>query len=590
MGAVDGFSGATPANKPQPTTGVSNVNPSMNYNYAPVNAGAVNGWQQLGGGGVQVLNLLDQPLDGNVVPYQMLQGIPFDTFNTVPIQMAASFAMRFLGSSPTAPPSNPPSSPSIPVTPPSPTSPTSSTGPSTPRPPKGKGKPPPGPSPLSVSTIAEPRFSQVLPGVNCKECGQSIPLDKLEEHSCPPRPPLPTSPPKEDPKGRPASRRPSNPSIPPTQSAQAPARRPSDPPRRPSLSPASRPPALKLQQQPPPSSSTLSPSNDTRLRPSIENNSSGPVLRRPSVENNRAKPEAQPSPSAAFANPSISPPHSGPARSPAPTQTSFAVPNDPPTQSRLPPPLPNNTQGQRDRSPSPVHNPSHLPQPPMSYPSAQHQQQGPPQRITSPGSEQKPSRRSNSETPYYVDNGQGQQADQDVNDVAGPITPDSGRDAAQVLSTYGMPIPDTKVGGEAGMAGVGRRGFAAVAQAALIVQRTGMSSAMSHHSYGPRTPSPGVFPGDPRAMSPGLMPGYSPNGPFPPYGPHGGPPPRMGSPNMPPMGFGHPPPPPGRIASPGQQFLGPMQPGYGPGPSPRSPPVSLGGPSPRLQDAPLPEN
>ncbi|KAG8961393.1 hypothetical protein FRC00_012413 [Tulasnella sp. 408] len=82
VGAVDGFSGAIPATKPQPSTAVSNVNPSMNYNYAPVTSGAVNGWQQLGNGGVQVLNLLDQPLDGSVVPYQMLQGIPFDTFNT----------------------------------------------------------------------------------------------------------------------------------------------------------------------------------------------------------------------------------------------------------------------------------------------------------------------------------------------------------------------------------------------------------------------------------------------------------------------------------------------------------------------------
>ncbi|KIO32577.1 hypothetical protein M407DRAFT_105584 [Tulasnella calospora MUT 4182] len=82
VGAVDGFSGAIPATKPQPSTTVSNVNPSMNYNYAPVTSGAVNGWQQLGNGGVQVLNLLDQPLDGSVVPYQMLQGIPFDTFNT----------------------------------------------------------------------------------------------------------------------------------------------------------------------------------------------------------------------------------------------------------------------------------------------------------------------------------------------------------------------------------------------------------------------------------------------------------------------------------------------------------------------------
>lgn len=212
--------------------------------------------------------------------------------------MAASFAMRFLSSATTAAPSNPPSAPSPPATPPSPPSPKSSAGPSSPRPPKGKGKPPPGPSPLSLSTIApEPtRFSQVLPGVNCKECGQSIPLDKLEEHSCPPRPPLPTAPPKEDARGPPtAARRPSNPPIPPTQSVQAPARRPSDPPRRTQPSPVSKPPAQQQQQQQqqPPSPSASSPTNDARLSPS-KNNAAGPGLRRPSGENNRPKLEVRP--------------------------------------------------------------------------------------------------------------------------------------------------------------------------------------------------------------------------------------------------------------------------------------------------------
>ncbi|KAG8961392.1 hypothetical protein FRC00_012412 [Tulasnella sp. 408] len=479
----------------------------------------------------------------------------------------AAFAMRFLSSATTAAPSNPPTAPSTPavVTPPSPTSPTSSTGPSAPRPPKGKGKPPPGPSPLSVSTIAEPtRFSQVLPGVNCKECGQSIPLDKLEEHVCAPRPPLPTAaPPKEDGRGRPMSRSPSNPSIPPTQSAQAPARRPSDPPRRSSPSPASRPPAQQQQQQPP-SPSARSPQDDARLRPAMENDADR-GLRRPSVENSRSKPETQASPSTALGNSPVLAPRS-PARSPAPAQTSLAIANDPPTHSRPPPDSPNNAQGPRD-PPSPnQHSPIHVhpPQHATSSSLAQQQQQiqSPIERITSPGFEPRASRRSNSETPYYVDNGLHHQVDQDVNDAhMSMLAPDPGRNAAQVLSTYGMPIPDTQVGGEAGMAGVGRRGFAAVAQAALVVQRTGMSSAMSHHSFGgPRSPSPGVFPVDPRAVSPGLVPGFGPNGPFPPYGPNSGPPSRMGSPNLGPMAFGGPP----RVGSPGQQFLGPI-PGNSPG-------------------------
>ncbi|KAG9027836.1 hypothetical protein FRB95_007346 [Tulasnella sp. JGI-2019a] len=90
--------GALSSSKPVPTTGPvgaggaggdgemmnGNVNPTMNYNYAPPqngSTGVVNGWSsQVNGGGVQVLNLLDQPLDGNVGAYQALQGIPFDAF------------------------------------------------------------------------------------------------------------------------------------------------------------------------------------------------------------------------------------------------------------------------------------------------------------------------------------------------------------------------------------------------------------------------------------------------------------------------------------------------------------------------------
>lgn len=64
--------------KPTPIAG--NVNPTMNINYMPQNEG-VNGWsQQMSGGGVQVLNLLDQPLGGDAGAYHMLQGIPFDAF------------------------------------------------------------------------------------------------------------------------------------------------------------------------------------------------------------------------------------------------------------------------------------------------------------------------------------------------------------------------------------------------------------------------------------------------------------------------------------------------------------------------------
>ena len=108
------------------------------------------------------------------------------------------------------------------------------------------------------------------------------------------------------------------------------------------------------------------------------------------------------------------------------------------------------------------------------------------------------------------------------------------------------------------MAGVGRRGFAAVAQAAMFVQG-GAGSPMTPYGFGPnRTPSPGFFMGGQRTGSPGVMmppfaggppPGGVP-GPYPPgaYGPGGGPPgpARLGSPNMPPYGAQRPGPGPGQ--------------------------------------------
>lgn len=44
------------------------------------------------------------------------------------------------------------------------------------------------------------------------------------------------------------------------------------------------------------------------------------------------------------------------------------------------------------------------------------------------------------------------------------------------------PPPETKVGGAAGMAGVGRRGFAAAVAAAMFIQ--------GPHSHGPAQPGP----------------------------------------------------------------------------------------------------
>lgn len=53
--------------------------------------------------------------------------------------------------------------------------------------------------------------------------------------------------------------------------------------------------------------------------------------------------------------------------------------------------------------------------------------------------------------------------------------------------------PDTKIGGEAGMAGVGRRGFAAAARAAMFANTMGgFNSPQSEHPLFQPPPVPGM--------------------------------------------------------------------------------------------------
>ena len=96
-GSGGGFGGFPP----QPPSTPANVNPSMNINYAPVHPAGVNGWQQPMGGGVQVLNLLDQPpMEQNALgAYQMLQGIPFDTFSSGECMCVGETQLYLLGHS-----------------------------------------------------------------------------------------------------------------------------------------------------------------------------------------------------------------------------------------------------------------------------------------------------------------------------------------------------------------------------------------------------------------------------------------------------------------------------------------------------------
>lgn len=199
------------------------------------------------------------------------------------------------------------------------------------------------------------------------------------------------------------------------------------------------------------------------------------------------------------------------------------------------PGIPPGPSPQRDSSPGmPLGQPHRGPSPSLTYPQQhppprpQHPPSGtyppPPDRMKSPFREH--SSLSNSETPFSVAANPPPPLPHSRSTT--PHSPSQG----SVMSMY---IPDTKVGGEAGMAGVGRRGFAAVAQAALFAQ-TGSPVSAGPWGGDMRTPSPGVWgpglqrtlspgamgdggPGMRRSPSPGMMGGGYPNGPGPVRGP-----------------------------------------------------------------------
>lgn len=79
-----------------------------------------------------------------------------------------------------------------------------------------------------------------------------------------------------------------------------------------------------------------------------------------------------------------------------------------------------------------------------------------------------------------------------VNPYAPPSMPVGG-----VFSPQGMGMPpppevDTKTGGEAGMAGVGRRGFAAAARAAMFAHQIGIHATSPVDSLSPADQIPGM--------------------------------------------------------------------------------------------------
>ncbi|KAG8996636.1 hypothetical protein FRB94_008168 [Tulasnella sp. JGI-2019a] len=486
-------------------------------------------------------------------------------------------------------------------------------------------QPPTKQSSTSTSTTTAPpaaasRTSE-LPGVICKMCGTSVPMDKLGEHDCESKP-AKEGPPTRKPSGSAtkaggASRsnskttKPSPPPPPPASTSTSRGRSRSPPLPASSKSTPSRANSNTMSKGGPPepsrsnSKGSAPSSQNPRLRPSMDQGPStvpndrrlsplpqGPNTsqqlpihpqqdpgpgRRPSHESQQMQnPDQPPSrgpsrngskspgPGMQQRRPSqiVAPPGSGP-----PPRT---TPSPGPSTYRGPPPSSFNTNAMPpaqipQRGPSPFGQP---PPPSQRGPSpSPYQQSVPlPDQVTAPFPAGRRPSLSNSETPFSVA--------ANAPTAAPHHGPRSGTGAQATLS---MAIPDTKVGGEAGMAGVGRRGFAAVAQAALFTQH------ISPHSAGPwdggRSPSPGVWGvGMQRTLSPGLMPIVDPRAPsMGAYPPGRAPSPANGMGGgaqqtyFDPRDMG-----PG-MGGPGQIIRGPSDPAYQQPPSGQGPPPPPGG-------------
>jgi len=295
----------------------------------------------------------------------------------------------------------------------------------------------------------EPRISQLLPSVKCSSCGGLVPLDQLADHVCAPAPFKPasdTTPTPPPPKVQTAPQSPTN----------AAPHSPLDMlfPRRPSVNTEHRRPY----------------DGDARLRNNASPASSwGAPSRVPSRNSERGS-APPPNPAAPLPPPSrTQSPHLPPSTRRRPTLTRPHMPPD----IAIPPVTRQASGSLRLGSPAPTRTPPpahiHAPGPGPTSPardarsSSQRRPSNPPP--LSPLAQQTPhypsrDARSAPPMPPHLDHHH-----------PGPVR----ATASPAPAPSSFPVPsrrfaelDTKSGGAAGMAGVGRRGFAAVARAALF--------------------------------------------------------------------------------------------------------------------------
>lgn len=276
------------------------------------------------------------------------------------------------------------------------------------------------------------RISQLLPSVKCSSCGQPVSLDQLGDHTCSPA--LASSNPASD----------TNPSPPPLSAKTA--------------------PSLPV---PTPSGTSMDPR--FRRRPSTNQQQDGRVYDGAHLRNGSNLPSSLPPSGAA---PSTAPSRNGlrsPAQTMSPSSPSRLAQNplvspSSPTRQRIPRPemapvIPRLGLSTLEARSSPFHRRPSAPSSPLAQPQPPHGGRDP---------------RSAPMAPHPP--------------VGHPVrsTP-SPAPSEYPPQRFAPSEIDTKSGGAAGMAGVGRRGFAAVAHAAMF--------AIHHpsHLHSPTAPSPATW-------------------------------------------------------------------------------------------------
>ncbi|KAF5358165.1 hypothetical protein D9756_001330 [Leucocoprinus leucothites] len=282
---------------------------------------------------------------------------------------------------------------------------------------------------LLAQSSSQPRVSQVLPSVRCSNCNQPVPLSELGEHVCTKPPPVPAIPRASFPtpltvnSPRPPSSRIASPGLPvagPTQRLATPPIRhpqsPHQPPIRPMQSPLQ--PPIRPPQSPQPPPRVITPSeNQPRM-------SGGPVSPSQPQRSSPLAREARNDTSMSFKQP---------LRDIQPRAPSSLSPNSP-VGGWL------SDGRERSQSSASVRGPIPPTDPALSYPGMNH-------LASVPGS-------SSIAPPRPM-----------------PVA-STGQRVTSFVPESEVGI-DTKIGGMAGMAGVGRRGFAAAVRAAMFVSPSG---------------------------------------------------------------------------------------------------------------------